>query len=49
MKKIGRVKLFCIKRLTCGVIDSFTVVVSEKLEKETIQKYKAMGYKVIRM
>ena len=42
MKKEGRVALYCWKKLLCGVIDSFRIVVSE----EAKAKYKSMGYEV---
>lgn len=44
MKRIGRVRLYCSKKLSCGVMDNFEVVVSEKDAKA---KYKSMGYKVV--
>lgn len=46
MKRVGRVKLFCYKKLPCGVIDRFEVIVSEKDESAARAKYIAMGYKV---
>lgn len=47
MKRIGRVRLYCSKKLSCGVMDNFEVVVSEKDEKDAKAKYKSMGYKVV--
>ena len=48
MKKAGRVRLFCFKRFANGVIDSFSVVVSEKDEMSAKANYKSMGYDVSR-
>ncbi len=47
MKRAGRVKLFCYKKLPCGVIDRFEVIVSEKDESAARAKYATMGYKVV--
>lgn len=47
MKIVGRVKLFCYKKLPCGVIDRFEVIVSEKDESAARARYSSMGYKVI--
>lgn len=49
MKKEGRVKLLCSKTLSCGVVDRFTVVTSEKNKGEVKMKYKSMGYEVKEM
>lgn len=46
MKREGRVTLYCVKKLPCGVIDHFRVVVSEKEEGAAKGKYKSMGYEV---
>lgn len=46
MKKEGRVTLRCDKFLPCGVIDRFTVVVSDKVKNDAKLKYQAMGYNV---
>ena len=46
MKRAGRVTLYCAKKLPCGVIDRFRVVVSEKEEGVAKSKYKSMGYVV---
>lgn len=48
MKKVGRVRLFCYKRLKNGVNDAFSVVVSEKDEMSAKANYKSMGYDVSR-
>ena len=48
MKKAGRVRLFCFKRLANGVRDAFHVVVSEKDEMSAKANYKSMGYDVSR-
>lgn len=47
MKAIGRIRLFCWKELTCGVIDRFAIIVSRDNESAARAKYAAMGYKVI--
>lgn len=49
MKKEGRVTLVCIKTISHGIIDRFTVVVSEKSKSEAKMRYKAMGYEVKEM
>ncbi len=46
MKRVGRIKLFCYKKLPCGVVDRFEIVVSEKDESAARAKYTAMGYTV---
>lgn len=46
MKRKGRVTLCCVKKLPCGVIDRFRVVVPEKEAGEAKAKYKSMGYEV---
>ena len=46
MKREGRVALYCVKKLPCGVVDRFSVVVSEKEEGQAKAKYKSMGYEV---
>lgn len=43
MKKEGRVTLACSKVLSCGVVDRFTVVASEKSKNDVKMKYKSMG------
>ena len=48
MKKAGRVKLYCFKRLENGVMDAFHVVVSEKDEMSAKANCKSMGYVVSR-
>lgn len=49
MKKEGRVTMICSKTLACGVIDRFTVVVSEREKSGAKMKYKSMGYEVKEM
>lgn len=46
MKRELKVILYCIKKLPCGVIDSFMVVVSKKEEGAAKARYKSMGYEV---
>lgn len=46
MKKEGRVTLVCSKVLSCGVVDRFTVVASEKTKNDVKMRYKSMGYEV---
>lgn len=47
MKAKGRVKLYCVKILPCGVLDRFSVVVMESKKDAAKREYKAQGYKVI--
>lgn len=47
MKRIGRVRLMCYKKLPCGVMDHFEVIVSEKDESAARARYSSMGYFVI--
>lgn len=47
MEIIGRVRLVCYKKLPCGVIDHFEVIVSEKDEGAARAMYSSMGYEVI--
>ena len=47
MKSYGRAKLYCWKKLRCGVIDHFYVVVRFADKEDTKKKYKDMGYEVI--
>lgn len=46
MKAKGRITLTCTKKLPCGVIDSFTVVVMEGQKDAVKRKYEEQGYKV---
>lgn len=46
MRIIGRVVLCCYKKLPCGVLDTFRVIVSEKDEGTAKEKYKSVGYEV---
>jgi len=46
MKSKGRVKLTCFKKLPCGVIDRFTVMVLVDKKDAAKKEYEAQGYKV---
>ena len=46
MKSTGRVRLYCAKRLPCGVIDRFTVVVMTAKKDAAKKEYESQGYKV---
>lgn len=46
MKAKGRKKIYCSKRLSCGVWDRFSVVVKECDLNDAKSKYLSMGYTV---
>lgn len=46
MKKIGRTKIVCYKKLPCGVWDIFKVVVKTADKSEAVKNYQSMGYEV---
>ena len=46
MKKEGRSKLFCRKKLSNGQIDMFEVVVLTSSKNEEKKYYESMGYSV---
>lgn len=47
MKRAGRVKLICFKKLSSGALDRFEVIVSESNKSATKARYSAMGYTVV--
>lgn len=46
MKAIGRERIYCVKKLPCGVREAFWVVVKSSQLQEAKNNYKSMGYKV---
>ena len=46
MKKQGRTTLICRKELSCGVIDTFEVIVASNEKDTAKKKYESMGYHV---
>ena len=46
MKKVNRTTLFCAKKLQCGVLDKFEVVVKSQIKEEAKKRYESMGYAV---
>lgn len=46
MKKQGKVILICKKKLNCGVMDMFEVVVKMDEKDSAKIKYESMGYAV---
>lgn len=47
MKNVGRVKLFCIKKMSNGKWDLFEIIVGEKEQQAAVTKYRGMGYDVL--
>ena len=47
MKSKGRVKLTCIKKFPCGVLDKFKVIVTVDKKDAAKKEYEAQGYKVV--
>ena len=48
MKAENRVRLYCTRKLRNGIIDSFHAIASKDTLQEISEKYKAMGYTVIK-
>ena len=47
MNKENRKTLFCAKKLSCGVLEKFEVVVKSQIKEEAKKRYESMGYAVI--
>lgn len=46
MRRFGRKRIYCCKRLACGVWDRFWVVVSSSDYDAAKKKYESLGYEV---
>ncbi len=46
MKLFGRKPIYCTKKLPCGVLDKFRVVVKTSDYDSAKKKYESMGYTV---
>lgn len=46
MRIFGRKRIYCSKKLTCGVWDRFSVVVASSDYDAAKKKYESLGYEV---
>lgn len=46
MKAFGRKRIYCSKKLACGVFDRFSVVVKTSDYDVAKKKYESLGYEV---
>ena len=46
MTKLNRTTLFCTKKLPCGVLEKFEVVVKSQIKEEAKKRYESIGYRV---